>query len=112
MYEIRNYHFAPERIADYRAWAKDHALPYLNRELDLVGFWVNTDIEPEVLGVQTDELGTANITWIIRWQDTAERERRMAEVFSTDEWQAIFEHVPGGLGSYLRRESKIAESLV
>lgn len=110
LYEIRNYHFKPERFEEYKAWAKDQALPFLSRELDLVGFWAGDD--NEVTGAAMDELGSANITWIIRWPDRKTRDEQMATVFTGPEWEKIFEGVPGGLPSYLRMEAKFTEDLL
>ena len=110
LYEIRNYHFEPERFEDYKAWAKDKALPYLKRELDLVGFWAGDD--NEVNGAEMDELGSANITWIIRWPDRQTRDARMAEAFTGEEWDTIFADVPGGIASYKRMEAKFTEDLL
>ena len=112
IYEIRNYHFDPQRLEDYKAWARDKALPFLDRELDLVGFWANTDADSEVNGAPMDDMGSANITWIIRWPDRATRDERMATLFSGDEWAKIFEDVPGGFDSYKRTEAKFTESLL
>ena len=55
IYEIRNYHFNPARLEEYKTWAKEKALPFLDRELDLVGFWANAG-DSEVLGEPMDEL--------------------------------------------------------
>ena len=111
IYEIRNYYFDPDRFEEYKAWAKSKALPYLDRELDLVGFWANAG-ETEITGAPMDDLGPANITWIIRWPDRATRDARMAEAFSAEEWNEIFAEVPGGLESYKRMEAKFTEALL
>jgi hypothetical protein len=111
IFEIRNYHFDPARFDAYQEWGKKEALPYLSRELDLVGFWVSTPDAPEVVGRPHDELGTANVTWIIRWRDRAQRDEVLPRVFATPEWNDIFSRVPGGLSSYLRIESKFADRL-
>ena len=111
LYEIRNYHFKPERFDEYKTWAREKALPFLDRELDLVGFWA-TNADSEVNGAAMDDLGSANITWIIRWPDRGTRDKTMAEVFTGDEWDAIFKDVPGGLESYLRMEAKFTENLL
>jgi hypothetical protein len=111
MYEIRNYHFKPELLGQYKAWAKTKAVPHLSKELDVLGFWVNTGDTPEVLGEPHDKLGCATVTWIIRWKDLAERNDVLPRVLGSPEWNAIFAHVPGGRGSYLRIENKFAESL-
>ncbi len=112
IYEIRNYHFEPSRFDDYKAWAKNVAMPYLQRELDLIGFWVNSDIPGEVNGAPQDELGPANITWVIAWPDKATRDAAMPKVFSGEEWNGIFAQVPGGIENYLRMESKFTEALI
>ena len=112
IYEIRNYHFDPEQFEEYKAWAQDHALPYLSRELDLVGFWANSDIPNEVVGAPMDDMGSANITWIIRWPDKNTRDEQFPAKFGTDEWTQIFSQVPGGMDSYHRMEAKFTESLL
>jgi len=110
LYEIRNYHFDPDRFDEYKSWAKERALPYLSRELDLIGFWAGDDAE--VSGAEMDALGPANITWIIRWPDRATRDASFETIFATDEWAAIFAHVPGGMDSYKRLEAKFTEDLL
>lgn len=110
IYEIRNYHFDPARFEEYKAWAKDKALPFLSKELDLVGFWTGDDAE--ITGAPMDDMGSANITWIIRWPDRATRDARFEEVFTGDAWGEIFKDVPGGLESYKRMEAKFTEDLL
>ncbi len=112
IYEIRNYHFDPEKFADYKTWATEQALPYLDRELDLVGFWATGEDQTEVNGKPLDELGSANITWIIRWPDRESRDAQFEQIMSTPEWTEIFANVPGGLSSYHRMEAKFTESLL
>ena len=62
IYEIRNYHFRPDLIDAYKAWAKAEAIPHLVSQLDVVGFWINSKDTPEVNGAPLDHLGTANVT--------------------------------------------------
>lgn len=113
LYEIRNYHFDPERFDAYKRWAAEEALPFLKRELDLVGFWVNNEEPADVIGEPMDAMGSANITWIIRWSDKATRDATMERVFGGDEeWAGIFARVPGGFASYKRMESKFTEALL
>jgi len=38
IYEIRNYHFRPDLIDAYKAWAKAEAIPHLAPQLDVLGF--------------------------------------------------------------------------
>jgi hypothetical protein len=111
MYEIRNYHFKPELLGEYKTWARTKAIPHLSKQLDVLGFWANGDDAPEVNGAPQDKLGSANITWIIRWRDLAQRNEVLPRVLGSPEWEAIFADVPGGRAGYLRIENKFAESL-
>lgn len=111
IYEIRNYHFQPALLEAYKAWAKDRAIPYLSRKMEVLGFWANTAEAPEVNGAPLDDLGSANVTWIIRWRDMAHRSQDLNAAPTSPEWTEIFSHVPGGRGSYLRTEAKFAEAL-
>ncbi len=112
IFEIRNYYFNPDLFEDYKRWAKDEALPCLTEKLDILGFWVNTGDAPEVNGEPMDKLGSANVTWVIKWDDLAHRNRALPEALSSPEWTDIFSRVPGGLASYLRMEAKFTESLL
>ena len=112
MFEIRNYYFEPTLFEDYKAWAKARALPFLAKELDLVGFWTSLPEPAQITGLAMDKLGPANITWIIRWPDMATRDATFARVFTGEAWADIFKHVPGGVKSYLRMEAKFTEALI
>ncbi len=111
LFEIRNYHFNPDLLGAYKEWAKAEAIPHLSQKLEVLGFWVNTNDAPEVNGEPQDKLGSANVTWIIRWRDLAHRNDGMPRVLSSPEWKDLFSRVPGGMASYLRIEAKFAESL-
>lgn len=111
LFEIRNYHFEPTLFEEYKSWAKDYALPFLDRKLDLVGFWA-TEGESDVTGVAMDELGSANITWIIKWPDRASRDQTMSTLFTGQEWDNIFKHLPGGIDAYRRMEAKFTKDLL
>ena len=110
IYEIRNYHYEPSRMTEYRAWAADKALPYIREHFDLLGFWVSTDEPAEVTGKPLDELGSATVTWILRWPDIATRHEQFPKQFGTDEWKAIMADNPG-LENYHRMEAKFTEAL-
>ncbi len=112
IYEIRNYHFRPDLIDAYKAWAKAEAIPHLASQLDVLGFWIKSKDAPEVNGAPQDHLGTANVTWIIRWRDLAHRNEAWSRLWATPEWNDIFSRVPEGLASYLRIEAKFADSLM
>ena len=110
IYEIRNYHYEPTLLKPYKEWATNLALPYIRVHLDLVGFWVNTDEDPQVGGKPLDDLGSATVTWIIRWDDMATRNDVMSKVFASAEWQKIMKQNPGQ-EYYHRTEAKFAEAL-
>ena len=113
MIEIRNYHFEPTRFHEYKKWAETLAVPYLKGRYEVVGFWVNNDMAPEYGGsLPLDEnVRPANITWIIRWQNRAQRDKAWEERRSDPEWEAIVSKVPGGRESYLRTEVKFATEI-
>ena len=111
IYEIRNYHFDPDRFDEYKVWAREEALPFLRAHIDLVDFWVECGISPEITGPPLNALGSANITWVIRWQDKADRDARFGPLMAGPEWKEIFSRVPGGIESYRRMEAKFFESM-
>jgi hypothetical protein len=111
VFEIRNYHFDPELIGEYEAWARDIALPFIRKKVDVVGFWVDAGIEPQINGAPLDEMGPANVTWIIRWKSKAERDEKMGSVFSGPEWDEVAAKIPGGRKSYFRIEAKFFKGL-
>ena len=55
--EIRNYHFNPDLIEEYRSWVEDDALPYISRHMDVVGFWVGNAGTPEIRGPRVRRTG-------------------------------------------------------
>ncbi|MYE23754.1 MAG: hypothetical protein F4Y01_07380 [Gammaproteobacteria bacterium] len=110
IFEIRNYHYEPSLLAEYRIWATELALPYIREHLDLVGFWLNVDEPPQIAGKPQDELGPATVTWIIKWPDVATRHATMGRVFGSDTWREIMAKNPGQ-ENYHRTEAKFAEAL-
>ena len=110
IYEIRNYHYEPSLMTEYRRWATELALPYIRANLDLVGFWINLDEAPQIGGKPLDELGSATVTWIIRWSSMEQRGQQFGKVFGADSWQQIMAKNPGQ-ENYHRTEAKFAEML-
>ena len=113
MFEIRNYHFEPTRFDEYKKWAEAGPVAYLRGKMEVVGFWVSNEMAPIYGGslTQDENVRPANITWIIRWQDRAQRDKVWEELHSDPEWDAILSHVPGGRESYLRTEAKFATEI-
>ena len=52
LFEIRNYHFEPTKFEAYKKWAATVAVPYLKSKMDIVGFWVNNDMDPQYGGAR------------------------------------------------------------
>ena len=111
IHEIRNYYYEPTLFAQYCDWAKNDAIAYLRKHLNIVGFWLNNGSPSEIRGAAMDPLGSANVTWIIGWTDMRQREETMAKIFATPEWNAIFAKSPAGVAGYLRMESKFTEAI-
>jgi hypothetical protein len=112
LYEVRNYHIRPSALEVYRDWVRALAVPYLASRLDLVGFWINTAEPPQITGEPLDALGSANVTWVLRWTDKAQRDEALPRVFSGPAWDAVFAELPGGMDNYLRMEAKFTDAVV
>ena len=95
IYEVRDYHYRTDLFDAYKRWAEE-AVPVLKSKLDIVGFWVDSGIEPEVSGTDpmNPPLGQANITWIIRWESKVQRDERLPEVIASEEWQGVWAKHP------------------
>ncbi len=113
LFEIRNYHFEPTHFEAYKKWAAADAVAYLKSKMDVVGFWVANDMEPEYKGRNKPDESEqpANITWIIRWNDRQERDEAWVQLRADPEWKAILARVPGGWRSYLRTEARFADEI-
>jgi len=111
IYEIRNYHFDPDGLEEYKIWARERAIPYLSTHVTVVGFWADCGIETELRGEPLDALGPATVTWIIRWDSHEQRQSQLPGILATDEWKGIFAHVPGGGSSYRRIECRFFEAV-
>ena len=75
IFEIRDYHYRADRIDEYREWAHE-AAKVLHDRLDVLGFWVDAGIPARIMGSDPMDLphGSANVTWVIRWDDMEQRE--------------------------------------
>ena len=112
MFEIRCYHYLPEKFEAYKKWAFDEAVPFLKENLDVVGFWVDNGFTPEITGEDPAEHkhGVANITWILKWKSESDRATGMKEVLGGSEWKDIWSRHPDSKG-YLQMEARFAEEL-
>ena len=79
---------------------------------DIMGFWIDNGIEPELLGTDPDanKHGSANVTWVIRWDSKEARDQGHKEVFQGEGWQEVWARHPDANG-YLQMEAKFADEL-
>ncbi len=112
LYEVRDYCYRRDNWDQYKAWLIEEALPYLRANLDLVGFWLDSGIETVVGGTDPDvsKHGSANVHWIIRWQDKEARDREFPRVLQAPDWQDIMSRNPDRDG-YLQTTSRLMEDV-
>lgn len=96
LYEIRDYHYRADLFEPYKKWAEELAVPVLKEKLDVVGFWISNGEAPEVAGTDPIEssIGYANVTWIIRWDNKAARDKGLPAALESDEWKAVWAKHP------------------
>lgn len=95
MIEVRDYHYDPDRMDEYRAWAAE-AGSFLRDRWDVDGFWIATSDDPLVMGSAPDiPLGPANVTWVIRWPDMATRQAEWDALWEDETWQDLWDRHPG-----------------
>ena len=96
MFEIRNYHYDPSQFDAYKKWIVEEALPFLKANMDVVGFWMGNVEPPQVSGSKPMDLphGSANVTWIIRWDSKEQRDELFWKAIESDEWQAVWAKHP------------------
>lgn len=111
IYEIRNYHIAPEQLDNYKTWITNHGLPHIRQHMHVVGFWLKGEGEAEVSGIPLDEMGAANVTWVIRWDSMEDAERTKEAVFGSRAWTDIFSRFPGGGEAYQRVEVRYFDGI-
>jgi len=109
--EVRDYTIDPEWWDAYKGWAIEHAAPWLKANLDVIDFWMDDGLEPEVTGSDPDvsKHGQANVCWIIRWPSKAERDAGMSAFVSNPEWQAVWDKHPNP-NAYLQMNARFMKA--
>ena len=112
MDEIRSYHYDPKQFEAYKQWALNDAVPFLKANLDIVGFWLDSGTPAEVSGrsPMSMSLGSANVTWIIRWDSKEARDEGHKNIFGGAAWQEIWSRHPDADG-YLQMEARFADEV-
>ena len=111
IYEIRDYHYRPDIFDAYRAWA-EAAVPVLRAKMDVLGFWIDSGVAPEITGSHPVDspIGSANITWIIRWESKAARDAGLTAAIESPEWKAVWAQHPDPDG-YLQMSARFMEAM-
>ena len=112
IYEIRDYHYRRDIFSDYVKWA-EIAVVVLRDKLDVVGFWIDEgEYAAEVAGSdpQTSSIGSANVTWIIRWESKSQRDELLKTAFTGDAWDAVMAKHPDPKG-YLQMVSRFMQEM-
>lgn len=111
IYEIRDYHYRRDIFDAYRAWAET-AVPVLRSKMDVLGFWIDAGVDPEITGTQPIDspIGAANVTWIIRWESKAARDAGLKAAIESEEWQAVWQKHPDPDG-YLQMSARFMDEL-
>ncbi|NNE96944.1 MAG: hypothetical protein HKN24_13040 [Acidimicrobiales bacterium] len=93
--EIRDYHFAGD-LGAYQTWWQD-ALPVIGAHMEIIGVWVDSGEPPRISGSSPMELplGSANVTWMIRWPDMEAREQGWAALGEDPAWIECADRHPG-----------------
>jgi len=95
LYEFRDYHYEGDFDA-YRDWWKE-GLGVLGARMDVLGVWFDSGIPARISGANPMQLrhGSANVTWVIRWDDLAQRDAVWDALQVDPEWIACAERHPG-----------------
>ena len=111
IHEIRHYHYRTDIFEDYLVWA-EKAVPVLRAHMDILGFWVDQGIAPEITGSQPIDspIGSANVTWIIRWPDMETRRAGFAAAIASDDWKAVWAEHPDP-GGYLQMSGRFMRAM-
>jgi len=96
LYEVRDYHYRRDIWDKYTKWATEEAVPYLKSHFDVVAFWLDSGIEPRISGTNpvASDIGSANVTWVIRWPDLEAREREYPKVMGSEGWRDVWSRHP------------------
>ncbi len=95
LYEFRHYHYRGD-LDEYRQWWLT-PIEVLRVHLDIVGVWIDSGIDSRIAGSAPTDLphGSANVTWVIRWDDLAQREAGWEALGQDPAWTDAAERHPG-----------------
>tara|TARA_B110000908_G_C10051495_1_gene356400 strand:+ start:423 stop:770 length:348 start_codon:yes stop_codon:yes gene_type:complete len=110
--EIRDYTIERDWLEEYKDWAEKMAVPWLKKNMDVIDFWVDDEIEAELDGSdpRISPHGQPNVCWIIRWGSKEDRDRGFAAVQEHPEWQEIWSKHPNE-NAYLVMNARFMKSI-
>lgn len=95
--EIREYTLRPEVLSRYERWTRELVVPWLRSNFDVVGFYVECGIEPEVPGSASPPLDgqpPPSACLMIRWPSKEARDTEFRGKLATPEWRDIWAKHP------------------
>ena len=92
IYEIRDYTIEEKWFDKYVYWAENHFIPFANKRIDIIDFWVDREIDAEISGANPveSENGQPNITWIAKYDSKKERDSFYQSLEEDDEWAKVW----------------------
>lgn len=109
--ELRDYHYRPDRLDEYRLWAVE-AGEFLRNRWDVSGFWIDSGEPGRIFGSDPMDSrhGAPNVSWMIRWDDLEQREAAWDELWEDSEWDEIWSRHPG-FDDYLQLSVRFLEEV-
>lgn len=110
LFEIRDYHYDGD-LDEYKRWWET-GRGVLGARMDIVGLWFDSGEPPRISGSDPMPLphGSANCTWIIRWDDIEHRERVWDALQTDPDWVVCAEEHPG-FGNYRNMSVRFMETV-
>lgn len=95
----------------YRVWAEEAGV-FLRDRWDMSGFWLDSGEPARISGSDpmSPRHGTANVTWVLHWDDMAEREAAWDDLWEDPVWKEIWSRHPGFDG-YLQLSVRFLEQV-
>ena len=112
IYEIRDYTIEPEWFDKYVYWAENHFIPFAEKRIDIIDFWVNRGIDSEVSGANPliSPNGQPNITWVARYKNKEERDAFFESFETDDEWLKVWSKHPNP-DAYIHENARFFKSV-
>jgi hypothetical protein len=90
-------------------WA-GRAIEILRDHFDVVGFWFDVGIPAKITGSTPMDLplGSANVSWILRWDSMEQREEGWEALWRNEDWVNHWANHPDPEG-YLHQSARFLE---